>query len=364
MQNPFLNYIISGKTKIYISDYFSRFHSRLSYKTGGAFTLDTGTHVVMGIAIGSIATLDPVVANDPLLAQTVMLGALIGSQAPDFDTVLKLRNNAKYIRNHRGITHSIPAVLLWPILITAILSLFFPGINLLHLWLWTFLAVFLHVFVDIFNAYGTQALYPIKKKWIALGVIYIIDPFIFLGHIAAIILWQMGAHQAYTFLGLYVILVFYYIWRFYARNNVYHAAKQQHPDATHIFISPSYNWRRWHVVIRTKKMMYVAQATGTQLNYHESYPFEPIPNDPTINAALKDENLAAFLSFSPAYRWEVVDEGDHLEVRFIDLRYRSKGHYPFVAIVKLDDELNILSSYTGWIYSEESLRKKLQFATE
>ncbi|OIJ14010.1 hypothetical protein BKP35_07325 [Anaerobacillus arseniciselenatis] len=326
--------------------------------------MDTATHVVMGIAVGSIATLDPVVANDPTLAQTVMLGALIGSQAPDFDTVLKLKDNAKYIRNHRGVTHSIPAVILWPILITAAISLFVPGINLLHLWLWTFLAVILHVFVDIFNAYGTQALSPFKKKWIALGVIYIFDPFIFFSHVAAIIIWQMGAHQGFTFLTLYFILIFYYVWRFYARNNVYKKALEEHPDATHVFISPSFKWRRWHVVIRTPEMMYVAQAFGEKINYFESYPFEPIPNKPIINAAMQDENLAAFLSFSPSYRWEVVRVGDHHEVRFIDLRYRSKGHYPFVAIVKLDDEYNILSSYTGWIYSEETLKKKLEFATE
>ena len=326
--------------------------------------MDTATHVVMGIAVGSIATLDPVVANDPTLASTVMLGALIGSQAPDFDTVLKLKDNAKYIRNHRGVTHSIPAVLLWPILITAALSFFVPGVNLLHLWLWTFLAVVLHVFVDIFNAYGTQALSPFKKKWIALGVIYIFDPFIFFSHVAAIIIWQMGAHQGFTFLTLYFILVFYYVWRFYARNKVYKKALEEHPDATHVFISPSFKWRRWHVVIRTTKMMYVAQAVDEQINYFESYPFEPIPNKPIINAAMRDENLAAFLSFSPSYRWEVVGISDHYEVRFIDLRYRSKGHYPFVAIVKLDDDYNILSSYTGWIYSEETLKKKLEFATE
>lgn len=326
--------------------------------------MDTATHVVMGIAVGSMATLDPVVANDPFLTQTVMLSALIGSQAPDFDTVLKLRNNAQYIRNHRGVTHSIPAVILWPILITAAITLFNPGVNLLHLWLWTFLAVILHVFVDIFNAYGTQALSPFNKKWIALGVIYIFDPFIFFSHVAAIIIWQLGADQGYTFLSLYFILVFYYIWRFYARNEVFKKAMEQHPEATHVFISPSFKWRRWHVVIRTNTTMYVAQAIGDQINYFESYPFEPIPNKPIINAAMKDDNLAAFLSFSPSYRWEVVDEGDHQEVRFVDLRYRSKGHYPFVAIVKLDYNYNILSSYTGWIYSEESLKKKLEFATE
>ena len=120
--------------------------------------MDTGTHIVMGLALGGLATLDPVVAENSATATSVLIAVIIGSQAPDIDTVLKLKNNAVYIRNHRGITHSIPAVLLWPLIITGSVYAFFPGANLLHLWLWTFLAVFLHVFVDIFNAYGTQAL--------------------------------------------------------------------------------------------------------------------------------------------------------------------------------------------------------------
>lgn len=52
--------------------------------------MDTGTHVVMGIALGGIATLDPVVGSDPAMAHAVMIATLAGSQAPDIDTVLKL----------------------------------------------------------------------------------------------------------------------------------------------------------------------------------------------------------------------------------------------------------------------------------
>ena len=118
--------------------------------------MDTGTHVVMGLALGGLATLDPVVSGSTATASSVLIATIVGSQIPDIDTVLKLRNNAVYIRNHRGITHSIPAVLLWPLLIAGIIHPFHPEANLLHLWIWTFIAVFLHVFVDIFNAYGTQ----------------------------------------------------------------------------------------------------------------------------------------------------------------------------------------------------------------
>ena len=59
--------------------------------------LDTGTHFVMGIALGGLATLDPVIAQSPVTASAVIAGTILGSQAPDIDTVLKLRNNAVYI---------------------------------------------------------------------------------------------------------------------------------------------------------------------------------------------------------------------------------------------------------------------------
>ena len=95
--------------------------------------MDTGTHIVMGVAISGIALIDPVVAtNTPTLYATVG-GIMIGSLIPDIDTVLKLRNNAVYIKHHRGITHSIPAVLLWPIALTALLLLLIPEANMLHL---------------------------------------------------------------------------------------------------------------------------------------------------------------------------------------------------------------------------------------
>ena len=200
--------------------------------------MDTGTHVVMGFALGGLATLDPVVA-DGSAATCVLLATIIGSQAPDIDTVLKLKNNAVYIRNHRGITHSIPAVITWPLLISGALYLFFPEVNLLHLWLWTFLAVFLHVFVDIFNAYGTQALRPFTAKWVALGVINTFDPFIFGIHVVGLILWGFGVHPGYTFSVIYAIIVVYYIIRFAERRRVHQKVLMMIPDATEIIISPT-----------------------------------------------------------------------------------------------------------------------------
>ena len=148
-----------------------------------------------------------------------MLATIAGSNIPDIDTVLKLRNNAKYIRNHRGITHSIPAVILWSFLISGISFAFFSDAPYLHLLLWSFIAVFLHVFVDIFNAYGTQALRPFTK-WVALGVINTFDTVIFFIHILAIACMLVGSHKGYTALAAYILMIVYYIGRIMMHRNI------------------------------------------------------------------------------------------------------------------------------------------------
>ncbi|MCM3124548.1 metal-dependent hydrolase [Mesobacillus sp. AQ2] len=323
--------------------------------------MDTGTHVVMGFALGGLATLDPAVSESSITASSVLVATLVGSQIPDIDTVLKLRNNAVYIRNHRGVTHSIPAVLLWPLLISGTIYFFNPEANLLHLWIWTFIAVFLHVFVDIFNAYGTQALRPFSSKWVALGVINTFDPIIFALHVIGLFLWAFGAHPGYTFLTIYGILVLYYIYRFVVKHRIKCAVEKIVPDATDIIIAPTMRFNHWRVAVMNKHQFFVGRGYKRHVRILDQFNRVPVPETPVLEAAKTDKNLSAFLSFSPVYRWECDEYDDFYEVRFIDLRYRSNGHYPFVAVVNLNKDLEILSSYTGWIYSEEKLRKKLEF---
>ena len=315
----------------------------------------------MGIALGGLALADPVVAEHSITFTAVMAGTIIGSQAPDVDTVLKLRNNAVYIRHHRGITHSIPAVLIWPLLIIGIVSLFLPEANLLHLWMWTQLAVALHVFVDIFNAYGTQALRPFSRKWVALGVINTFDPYLFTFHIIAIILWALGAPPVTTFSVLYIICIFYYILRFAVQKAVKKAVHHTIQDEDFVIVAPTIRFFYWRVAAKSPTHFYVGRAYRRTVNIYDKIKIEPIPKIPLVEKAFQDPNLASFLSFSPLYHWEISElENGLTEVRLIDLRYRSNDRYPFVAVAHLNEELKIITSYTGWIFSEDKLQKKLQ----
>lgn len=323
--------------------------------------LDSGTHFVMGIALGGLALADPVVASHPVTFTAVMIGTIVGSQAPDVDTVLKLRNNAIYIRHHRGITHSIPAVFLWPILITAILALIMPEANQLHLWMWTQIAVFLHVFVDIFNAYGTQALRPFSRKWVALGVINTFDPFIFSIHCVGILFWLFGANPVITFSIMYIIIIGYYILRFALQKAIKQAVHHAIQDEDFVIIAPTMRFFHWRIAAKSKTHYYVGRAYRRTVNIYDKFEIHPIPKTELVETALKDPNMAAFLSFSPLHRWEISElENGLTELRLIDLRYRSNDRYPFVAVAHLDENLAIINSYTGWIFTEDKLQKKLQ----
>lgn len=315
----------------------------------------------MGIALGGLALADPVVASHPVTFTAVIAGTIIGSQAPDVDTILKLRNNAIYIRHHRGITHSIPAVILWPLLIVGFLSFILPNANLFHVWLWTQLAVFIHVFVDIFNAYGTQALRPFSKRWVALGVINTFDPLIFGMHCIGILFWAFGANPVLIFSIMYIVIFFYYLLRFALQKAIKSAVHNELQDEEFVIVAPTMRFFHWKIAAKSKTHFYVGRAYRRTVNIYDKFEIEPIPKTEFVEKAMKDPNLDAFLSFSPLHRWEISELDNGLtELRLIDLRYRSNDRYPFVAVAHLNDELEIVNSYTGWIFTEEKLQKKLQ----
>lgn len=333
----------------------SRFHK------GGIF-LDTGTHIVMGVALGALATADPLIGSHPTATIGIMAATIIGSQIPDIDTVLKLKNNADYLRNHRGITHSLPMIAIWPLLLSAILVLIFPQATFIRLLTWTFIAVALHIFVDIFNAYGTQALRPIKDTWVAFGFINTFDWFIFLTHIIAISLWLIGSPVIPTFTTLYIVLTVYYLLRFLTQQVIRNRVLKLIPDAEEIIIASTVHFFQWRIAVTTKKHYYVGRSFKQDISIYEKFDRLPVPDNDIIHRAKQDKNLAAFLSFSKVYNWRIEEKLDGTYVTFTDLRYRSNGHYPFVAVVKLNDDLEIISSYTGWIFSDEKLNMKLATA--
>jgi inner membrane protein len=322
--------------------------------------MDTGTHLVMGIGLFALAHLDPALTHTPT-THAVLAGTIIGSQAPDSDTVYRLINNTLYIKNHRGFSHSLPMFFLWPLLITAIIYLFLPEAHLLHLWLWTWLAVFIHIFIDLFNTYGTQALRPITKEWISWDILNIFDPFLFALHLVGFLMWfLLPAYPGQIFAIIYAIIILYVAWRTWTHQRLLEWVKKETAVKGQYLVTPTYQWDRWNVILVQPHQVRMGEIRQKQLLWTGHLSLQD-QDHPAVIASKKASTVQAFLSFTSYGFPQVLKHSFGYEVRWLDVRYHHKRHFPFLAVVLLDQQLQIIDSYVGWKSKEQLERDAKQF---
>lgn len=323
--------------------------------------MDTATHLVVGIGLAGLAHVDPLVAADQNLAVAVAIGTVAGSQAPDLDTLLRIRSNALYIRHHRGASHSLPALFIWTALITAGTALITGVERIDHLAAWVFAAVCFHVAQDLFNAYGTQALLPFTRRWIAWNIIHIFDPFIFASHVFAILLWLAQAWPPERiFVFLYALLVAYYLWRTLAHALLKRKLRRIDPeyeegDVYDIF--PTYKIGIWNIVkTRADNTYRIGEWNKRKLRWVADARCD---DHPAVEASKKQADVAALLQLTNFACAACIEHEWGYEVRWTDMRYRHRKQYPFVAIALFDHDLRPIDSYVGWL-SDAKLKKKLR----
>lgn len=324
--------------------------------------MDTGTHFVMGIGLAGLAHIDPVVASSSVMGGAVLLSTIAGSQAPDLDTLFRLKGTSLYVKNHRGASHSLPALLLYSMLIPLFVAILITGTNLLHLLLWTGIAVGIHVLTDLLNGYGTQAFRPFTEKWVSWNVLHIFDIVIFLLHIIGIGLWIAGAPPAIVFASIYTLVVLYTGWRI-----VYKSIMRKRIEATvathgvlHLF--PTRHLLQWNIIYYTDNAIHLGEIKRGHIHWSEELPIAQWEH-PAITSAQAHPDIRNFLYFS-RYAYVEVEETDFgAEVRFIDLRYRKKKNFPLVAAINLNQRLEPIDCYVGW-KQEQKVSKKLKLSLE
>jgi len=330
--------------------------------------MDSSTHLLAGLSLAGLAMVDPVVAADSKLFGAVLLGTALGMQAPDFDTLLRLKGNACYIRNHRGVSHSWVAIPVWTAVIALLLQALY-GFQLpwIHLVGWVLLAVSLHVFSDLFNSYGTMAAWPFSRRFIAWNVIHLFDPFLFAMLLAAICLWALhAADPTWLFPAVFGIIIVYYIGRVRQR----HAAerivrgKDDSPEASGAVgysLIPTVNWNDWNVIRRNRDGSFtVGDLNGKRLTWIETMRSD---EHEAVERSRLDQDISGFLALSE-YRCARLFAHDWgWEVRWIDIRYRYREQYPFAGIIVMDLEYEKLGSYIGWLSDKKLMQQRAMIRT-
>ncbi|NBI28906.1 metal-dependent hydrolase [Chengkuizengella marina] len=324
--------------------------------------MDSGTHFVVGLGLAGLATIDPAVSNDPNLFVSVLVGTVLGSQAPDADGLYRFKSNSAYIKNHRGLSHSLPALFIWTFLITGLIFLIFQPTAILHVLLWVFIAICVHVFSDLFNTYGTQALRPISDKWISWNIIHIFDPIIFFSHVIALFLWVFHIGEAtFIFPILYGFLIVYYIWRtavhYFLQKNLYKKDNNYQKGDSYMLI-PTVHLSEWNIVKKNKNNVHILGELKSNGNIQWVDKVQ-CKAHPAIEISKKNPDIASFLYFSSEYACsDIIQHTWGYEVRWFDVRYRHRKQYPFVGVLLMEKDFTTIKSYVGWL-NDEKLNKRL-----
>ncbi len=124
------------------------------------------------------------------------LAMTLAAEAPDLDFLWSLRGPAAGLQHHRGLTHTLLGAPLVALAVTAAVWLlvwisdrsllrgrrkrrFSPPARWILIWLFAWIAVLSHIFLDWANNYGVRPFFPFNPRWYSLDLVYIFEPVLF-----------------------------------------------------------------------------------------------------------------------------------------------------------------------------------------
>lgn len=274
--------------------------------------------------------------------KTALFVLVFSSIAPDLDYVTRLWGLDVFLRYHRGITHGILALFIFPF----IMALLFRKKGFFHHYFISFLAYGFHLFLDLTNQYGTRILSPFDWDQYSLDLTFIIDPYISLGLILAIILGRLNKRRSALIALCFIVMLSGYI---SAKAYLSKEAKEflkTKIDANIYKVFPLPNdFLRWSFLTKTPDNV----TTGfidlftKRICINERYNLDK--TDPAIEESKKTRVVQNFLYFARFPYAEVRQESDKTIVLWKELAYSFMSGDRFFAKVIFDKNGKIIKSY-------------------
>ncbi|MED1471126.1 metal-dependent hydrolase [Bacillus salipaludis] len=320
--------------------------------------MDTFSHVIIGLGLGALAQVDPAIANQPILSNAIIAGTIIGSNAPDFDFIFRLKGKGSYLRNHRGFSHSLPAIPIWSIVVSSVIYPFFPNSSFPHLYFWTLIAVLVHVFLDLFNVHGTQVLLPFSRKWIAFDSIPLVDPYILILHVLGIGLLPFYM-AGKTFLIIYILILIYLVIRALSSLLLKRHLQNHFQNAVLLKLIPRMTMFKWDVIIETKEdlLFGVYLKNGLFIDHTLS---KKIDFPEFVEESRNDPSVLDFLSSTHFAYPFVKKRKKGFYVYWKDVRFRTNKFFPTLAIMFISSDLKNKNSFIGNLHSLKQYKKVLR----
>jgi inner membrane protein len=294
----------------------------------------------------------------------------VAALAPDLDTLTLLSGGLTYFHYHRGLTH---ALVMAPVMAAFAVALVWLVLRRRFSWGRAYLAalagVASHLALDWTNIYGTRFYLPFSGQWIGLGILNVVDVWIWTAlliavagpFLARLVSSEMGARsragRGYAIFAL-CFLVFYALACGTLHNRavailnsrIYEGAAPLRVAAAPNPVNPL----RWNGVVETADFFVVHR-----LNLLEE--FDPAAGklyykpelSPALEAAARTRDFREFADFSTFLLWRDFPDagaGGATRVEAMDLRFGTPDAPRFVMSALLDSKLAVMRtsfSYNG-----------------
>jgi inner membrane protein len=271
---------------------------------------------------------------------------LFSAIAPDLDYITRLWGIDIFLRYHRGITHGILALGLFPLIMAFI---FRNKGGFLYYYCLSFVAYAAHLLLDLSNQYGTRILSPLDWNAYSFDITFIIDLYITIGLLLGVILCIKNKNRAVAIALCTIILLVGYIGgRAYLQGQVKQFLKTK-IDANIYKLYPLPNgFLRWWFVTKTENE---AQTGLADIFLQKVFIYEKynlVNNDPAVAEAEKNRIIQNFLYFARQPHVEVKRAQNTTIVTWRELSYSFLPGDKFAAKVIMDRNGKIIESRIGF----------------
>lgn len=275
----------------------------------------------------------------------IALGVLLVSAlAPDVDYASRLFGADVLLRYHRGLTHSITALLVFSTAVGFLLRRQKGGFAY-----YGFLAALgygLHILLDLTNQYGTRALVPLSNQSFAMDLTFIVDPYIIAAFALSIVAVWLKRERARRIAAITMLLLALYMGGkhyFHERTEEFLRETMSEYSIKRVSPLPGGFMRWWFIAEGGGEIKVgIADIFAKQVYLHASYPAGQ--DDPAIERSRQSRVVRNFLYFSKHPYAQVNDEGGLKMVKWIELSYAYLPGDHFTALVAMDADGAVVSS--------------------
>lgn len=296
------------------------------------FRMDPVTHALAGATIKQLG----------FKKKAALAVLVISSLAPDIDYITRFWGMDIFLRYHRGLTHGILALFVIPALIGLM-----PGLrkNFFYYTGISFLGYGLHLLMDLTNQYGTRILSPLDWEQYSLDATFIIEPYITIGLIIAVVMGRLNRKRASLIAAVALLLLFVFVGSKLVLHNKALDFLKARLDANTYKMSPLPNdFLRWWFVVRSGDEFIVGfvDLFSERVCIHERYRQDS--SNLLIKKSIEERAVKNFLYFAKYPYASVRTEGENSVVVWRELAYSFRAGEHFVTKVVYDKNGRALKS--------------------